>query len=73
MKNRFKQIWEEHKSRDKKPEAGREDDIAKALEKMLNILSKSRNLELLEENRNLNLIKKKIWEEISKQHKKKKK
>ncbi len=72
MKNRFKQIWEEHKSRDKKPEAGREDDIAKALEKMLNILSKSRNLELLEENRNLNLIKKKIWEEISKQHKKKK-
>jgi hypothetical protein len=72
MKNRFKQIWEEHKSRDKKPEAGREDDIAKALEKMINILSKSHNLELLEENRNLNLIKKRIWEEISKQHKKKK-
>jgi len=72
MKNRFKQIWEEHKSRDKKPEAGREDDIAKALEKMINILSKSHNLELLEENQNLNLIKKRIWEEISKQHKKKK-
>ena len=70
MKARFKQMWIEHKLRDKKPEEVIETDTAKALEKMISILSKSDTPELIKTNQKLNLVKKKVWEGISKQQKK---
>lgn len=72
MKTRLKRIWEEHKSRKKKPKDVIEDNIAKALEKMINILSKYPDPELVKEKEKLTLIKKKVWKELSKQQKKEK-
>ena len=51
MKDRVKRIWEEHKSRKKKPQDVIEDDTAQALEKMIRILSKSQDPELVKEKR----------------------
>ena len=70
MKDRVKRIWEEHKSRKKKPQDVIEDDTAQALEKMIRILSKSQDPELVKEKEKLNLVRKKVWKALSKQHKK---
>ncbi|NDA89848.1 MAG: hypothetical protein EBY20_02920 [Alphaproteobacteria bacterium] len=59
MKDRVKRIWEEHKSRKKKPQDVIEDDTAQALEKMIRILSKSQDSELVKEKEKLNLVRKK--------------
>jgi hypothetical protein len=65
-------MWIEHKSKDKKPEEVVENDTAKALEKMISILSKSDTPELIKTNQKLNLVKKKVWKEISHQQQKEK-
>lgn len=72
MKNRFKRMLIEYKSRGKKPENVIENDIAKALEKMISILSKYPDPELVKAKENLNLVKKKVWKELSNQQKKEK-
>ena len=71
MKDRVKRIWEEHKSRKKKPKDVIKDDTEDALGKMISILSKSRDPELVKEKEKLNLVRKKVWKELSKQQKKK--
>ena len=70
MKDRVKRIWEEHKSRKKKPQDVIEDDTAQALEKMIRILSKSQDPKEEKEKEKLNLVRKKVWKALSKQHKK---
>jgi hypothetical protein len=62
MKNRFKRMLIEHKSRGKKPENVIENDIAKALEKMISILSKSLDPKLTGQKEKVTLIKKKTEE-----------
>lgn len=59
MKARFKQMWIEHKSRDKKPEEVIETDTAKALEKMISILSKPADPKLGPQTEKIKLIKEK--------------
>jgi len=59
MKARFKQMWIEHKSRDKKPEEVIETDTAKALEKMISILSKPVDPKLGPQTEKIKLIKEK--------------
>jgi hypothetical protein len=70
MKARFKQMWIEHKSKDKKPKDIIKDDTDDALGKMISILSKSQDPELVKEKEKLNLVRKKLWKELSKQHQK---
>jgi hypothetical protein len=70
MKARFKQMWIEHKSKDKKPKDIIKDDTDAALGKMISILSKSQDPELVKEKEKLNLVRKKLWKELSKQHQK---
>jgi len=72
MKDRFKRMWIENKSKNKKPEEVIKNDTAKALEKMISILSKSDTPELIKTNQKLNLIKKKVWKEIRHQQQKEK-
>jgi len=60
MKDRVKRIWEEHKSRKKKPQDVIEDDTAQALEKMIRILSKSQDPELVKEKEKVQEIKKRV-------------
>jgi len=70
MKDRVKQIWKEHKSRKKKPKDIIKDDTDGALGKMISILSKLQDPELVKEKEKLSLVRKKVWIELSKQHKK---
>ena len=72
MKDRFKRMWIENKFKNKKPEEVIKNDTAKALEKMISILSKSDTPELIKTNQKLNLIKKKVWKEIRHQQQKEK-
>lgn len=70
MKARFKQMWIEHQSKDKKPKDIIKDDTDAALGKMISILSKSQHPELVKEKEKLNLVRKKLCKELSKQHQK---
>ncbi|MBN8523456.1 MAG: hypothetical protein J0M23_06345 [Rickettsiales bacterium] len=73
MKDRFRRMWIEHKSKDKKPEEVVENDTAKALEKMISILSKSDTPELIKTNQKLNLVKKRYGKKSATSSKRKKK
>lgn len=64
MKARFKQMWIEHKSKDKKPKDVIKDDTDDALEKMISILSKSPDPKLRGQKEKVTLIKKKTEEII---------
>jgi hypothetical protein len=72
MKARFKQMWIEHKSKDKKPEEVIENDTAKALEKMISILSKSADPKLRPQKEKITLAKEKAEKIILKNQQKKK-
>lgn len=56
MKARFKQMWIEHKSKDKKPKDVIKDDTDDALEKMISILSKSPDPKLRGQKEKVTLI-----------------
>jgi hypothetical protein len=71
MKDRFRRMWIEHKSKDKKPEEVLENDTAKALEKMISILSKSADPKLGPQTEKIKLIKEKTEKIILKTQQKK--
>ena len=72
MKARFKQMWIEHNSKDKKPEEVIENDTAKALEKINSTLSKSLDPKLTGQKEKITLAKEKAEKIILKNQQKKK-